>query len=147
MREANEANYLILDNFRTIAPTYRGNSRRDPSHRDKNVPRNDDFSATFERILREGKGEGKGEKGPPPSGSFRSFPPPDGEYGERRRNENVQRDRIIHCPTETDGASRLFGERIFIPLEPPFDAAIRPRGEEKYSRDLADPIFGFLFDS
>lgn len=29
-------------------------------------------------------------------------------------NENVRRDRIIHCPTKTGGASRLFGERIHL---------------------------------
>lgn len=29
-------------------------------------------------------------------------------------NENVRRDRIIHCPTKTGGASRLFGKRIHL---------------------------------
>jgi len=31
-----------------------------------------------------------------------------------RENENVRRDRIIHCPTKTGGALRLFGERIHL---------------------------------
>jgi len=32
----------------------------------------------------------------------------------REANENVRRDRIIHCPTKTGGALRLFGERIHL---------------------------------
>lgn len=36
-------------------------------------------------------------------------------------NENVRWDRIIHCPTESDGASRLFGEWIHLVRATTFD--------------------------
>lgn len=34
--------------------------------------------------------------------------------GRKEADENVRRDRIIHCPIETGGTSRLFGKRIHL---------------------------------
>lgn len=71
----------------------------------KTVLQNDDLTAIPKWILR----EKKGSVTPSLSRSFAVFPLNAGEA-----NENVRRDRIIHCPTKTGGASRLFGEWIHL---------------------------------
>lgn len=72
----------------------------------KTVPRNDDFTATSKRILREKRDCHTVAFSPALLLSSLSTV----DAGEA--NENVRRDRIIHCPTKTGGASRLFGKRI-----------------------------------
>lgn len=114
--------------------------RRDAISRcNKTVPRNDDFTATLERILREKKGL-----------SQRRFlarslllsslsTMVDG----REANENVRRDRIIHCPTKTGGASRLFGKRIHLVRA----TAILDGDRAKCFSDPGDSIFRFILCS
>lgn len=72
----------------------------------KTVPRNDDFTATLERFLRDKR------VCHTIAFSLVLLPSSLSTVDAREVNENVRRDRIIHCPTKTGGTSRLFGERI-----------------------------------
>lgn len=55
-------------------------------------------------------------------------------------NENVRRDRIIHCPTKTGGASCLFGERIHLVRA----TAILDGDRAKCFSDPRDSTFRFV---
>lgn len=55
-------------------------------------------------------------------------------------NENVRRNRIIHCPTKTGGASCLFGERIHLVRA----TAILDEDRAKCFSDPGDSTFRFV---
>ena len=84
--------------------------RRPPTHRWEN------FTAVCRRGRRgrEWKGNGSARCVSVPLSLSRFFGRFPRRWAQEKRNENVRPNRIIHCPAETGGASRLFGERIHL---------------------------------